>query len=176
MDENTVRLWLKDHQDAVEKLAQQQPAAFQTQFETLRTGLQVTRGLLQNRQRGGGDQVALLPRSMRLDVPKFSRVDPERWIFAINKYFSLLNTLADQHLRIMDFKCGCGMVLVDDKEWFDHYLVQWELLVSKPTTLGDVFSLARITEARFEAIVHKEKETAKKAQTIKETTYTITSL
>nr|GEU62197.1 class II heat shock protein [Tanacetum cinerariifolium] len=38
--------------------------------------------------------------------------------------------------------------------------LQRELLVTKPTTLGDVFLLARITEARFEAIGHKEKATA----------------
>ncbi|GJR83686.1 hypothetical protein Tco_0154471 [Tanacetum coccineum] len=128
MAENTVRLWLKDHQDAMEKLAQQQAAIFQAQFDTLRAELQ-TRGLLQN------------------------------W-------------------------CGYGMVSVDDKEWFDHYLgqdyqrvfkklmnrvtdipdsllisfyfsglklnLQRELLVSKPTTLGDAFSLARLTKARLE--------------------------
>ncbi|GKE25536.1 retrotransposon-related protein, partial [Tanacetum coccineum] len=40
------------------------------------------------------------------------------------------------------------MVSMDDEEWFDHYLGQ--LLVSKPATLGDVFSLARIIEARFD--------------------------
>ncbi|GKE65534.1 hypothetical protein Tco_1519695, partial [Tanacetum coccineum] len=47
-------------------------------------------------------------------------------------------------------RCGCGMVSVDDKERFDHYLGQRELLVSKPTTLGDVFSLARATEVRMD--------------------------
>ncbi|GJU26831.1 hypothetical protein Tco_1165452 [Tanacetum coccineum] len=45
-----------------------------------------------------------------------------------------------------------------------------------PTTLEKAFSLARITEARFEAIAHKEKATAKKEQSINETTNTITSL
>ncbi|GJZ33738.1 hypothetical protein Tco_0579174 [Tanacetum coccineum] len=37
-------------------------------------------------------------------------------------------------------------------------------------------SLARITEAHFEVIAHKEKATIEKAQTIKETADTITSL
>ncbi|GJW38484.1 F-box/kelch-repeat protein SKIP30 [Tanacetum coccineum] len=74
MDENTVRLWLKDHQDASEKLVRQQAEAFQLQLDTLRTELQATRG-----------------------------DDPDRWIFAITEYFSLLNTPADQHLRIMEF-------------------------------------------------------------------------
>ncbi|GJZ38109.1 hypothetical protein Tco_0584300 [Tanacetum coccineum] len=47
--------------------------------------------------------------------------------------------------------------------------LQHELLVSRPTTLGDAFSLARTTEACFEAIVEKE-------QNIKETTDTTLSL
>nr|GEV54367.1 copia protein [Tanacetum cinerariifolium] len=42
------------------------------------------------------------------------------------------------------------MVSVDDKKWFDHYVGQRELLVSKPTTLGDIFLLARSIEARFD--------------------------
>ncbi|GKD54523.1 hypothetical protein Tco_1287910, partial [Tanacetum coccineum] len=37
---------------------------------------------------------------MRLDVPNFTEEDPEKWLFAIAEYFSLLNTLADQRLRI----------------------------------------------------------------------------
>ncbi|GKC30855.1 ty3-gypsy retrotransposon protein, partial [Tanacetum coccineum] len=41
MDENTIRLWLKQQQDAAEKLAQQQAAAFQLQFDALREELQV---------------------------------------------------------------------------------------------------------------------------------------
>ncbi|GKA62093.1 hypothetical protein Tco_0761612 [Tanacetum coccineum] len=44
-----------------------------------------------------------------------------------------------------------------------------ELLRARPTTLGEAFSLARITKDRFEAIAHKEKATAEKEQTIKET-------
>ncbi|GJW33149.1 hypothetical protein Tco_0053181 [Tanacetum coccineum] len=47
---------------------------------------------------------------------------------------------------------------------------------SKAYNFREAFSLARITEAHFEAIAHKEKETAEKEQTIKETTDTITSL
>nr|GEX04709.1 prolyl oligopeptidase family protein [Tanacetum cinerariifolium] len=107
------------------KLAPQQ-AAFQLMFDTLRTELQATQVHLQNRQGGGGDQGLLLPWSMRLDVPKFSRDDPESWILATTGYFSLLNTPADQRLQIR------------------------ELLVSEPTTQGDVFALARITEARLD--------------------------
>nr|GEV47101.1 hypothetical protein [Tanacetum cinerariifolium] len=81
MDENTICLWLKDYQDAMENLAQQQAAAFQALFDILRAELKATRGLLQNRQ-------------------------------------------------------GAGVIKRE--------------LVSKPTTLGDVFSLARTIEARFD--------------------------
>ncbi|GJZ22109.1 ty3-gypsy retrotransposon protein [Tanacetum coccineum] len=43
--------------------------------------------------------------------------------------------------------------------------LQHELLVSRPTTLGDVFFLARITEARFEAIADNEHNIKEKAYT-----------
>ncbi|GJV54976.1 ty3-gypsy retrotransposon protein [Tanacetum coccineum] len=45
----------------------------------------------------------MLPQSMRLDVPKFLGDDPERWIFAITEYYSLLNTPDDQRLQPMGF-------------------------------------------------------------------------
>nr|GEX13424.1 hypothetical protein [Tanacetum cinerariifolium] len=77
MDDNTICLLLKNHQDAMEKLAQQQAAAFQALFDTLRAELQ------------------------------------ESWIFAINVYFTLLNTLVDQLLRIVGFNLKCAAV-----EWF----------------------------------------------------------
>ncbi|GJY63804.1 ty3-gypsy retrotransposon protein, partial [Tanacetum coccineum] len=50
---------------------------------------------------------------MRLDVPKFSGVDLESWIFAINEYFSLLNTPVDQRLQIVGFNLEGAVV-----EWF----------------------------------------------------------
>ena len=47
-------------------------------------------------------------------------------------------------------------------------MLQIELLRARPTTLGEAFSLAHIAEARFEAIVEKEKEHVieKKSDTI----------
>ncbi|GJY21417.1 hypothetical protein Tco_0393983 [Tanacetum coccineum] len=66
VDENAIRLWLKEQQDTAERLAQQQAAAFQAQIEALRAELQVATGVLQTRHGGGGDQGSLLPRSMRL--------------------------------------------------------------------------------------------------------------
>ncbi|GJV00965.1 class II heat shock protein [Tanacetum coccineum] len=189
----------------------------------------VTRGLLQNRQ-GGGEQS---PQSMRLNVLKFLGDDPDRWIFAITEYFSLLNTPADQHLRIVEFNLEGAAAewfqwmsrngltttwarfeesvknhfgpskyedprgalskllqlgTVEDYQWefkklmnrvtdipdsllISFYIsglklnLQHELLVSRPTTLGDAFSLARITEARFEAIAEKEQNIKEKADT-----------
>ncbi|GJX65248.1 hypothetical protein Tco_0299591, partial [Tanacetum coccineum] len=41
--------------------------------------------------------------------------------------------------------------------------LQHELLVSRPTTLGDAFSLARITKAHFEAIAEKEQNIKEKS-------------
>ncbi|GKF92439.1 hypothetical protein Tco_0279158, partial [Tanacetum coccineum] len=110
-------------------MAQQQAAAFQLQFDTLRTELQATRGLLLNRAGGGGDQGLLLPRSMRLDVPKFTGDDPERWIFAITEYFTLLNTPADQRLRIVGFNPEGAAA-----EWFrwmsrNGLITDWERFV-----------------------------------------------
>ncbi|GKD12272.1 retrotransposon-related protein, partial [Tanacetum coccineum] len=172
---------------------QQQAAAFQAQFETLRAELQASPGQLQGRPGGNGDQGSLLPRSMRLDVPKFTEEDPEKWLFAITEYFSLLNTPADQRLRIERFKetvmnhfgpskyedpQGALSKLIQlciveeyqgefeklmnwvmdipDSLFISYYIfglklhLQRELLVSRPTTLGNVFSLAQIIEACFD--------------------------
>ncbi|GKA01313.1 hypothetical protein Tco_0673978 [Tanacetum coccineum] len=49
---------------------------------------------------GGGDPGALLPRSIRLEVPKFNGTEPESWIFAIQEYFDLLEKTDDQRLKV----------------------------------------------------------------------------
>ncbi|GKD49070.1 ty3-gypsy retrotransposon protein [Tanacetum coccineum] len=97
MDENTVRLWLKDHQDAAKKLVRQQAKAFQLQFDTLHAELQATRG-----------------------------DDPNRWIFAITKYFSLLSTPVDQRLPVMGFNME-GMV-AESFRWMSRngLITTWE--------------------------------------------------
>ncbi|GJZ52542.1 ty3-gypsy retrotransposon protein [Tanacetum coccineum] len=212
-----IRLLLKE-QAASQK---QQADAFQAQMTALQADLQVTEDMLQVAQHGGGggggDHLSLtLPRSMRLDVPKFSGSDPDRWIFSITEYFTLLNTPVDQRLRVVGFNLEG-----DAAEWFrwmirNKLITSWEgflesvqnrfdpckyedpqgalskllqtgtiaqyqsefeklmnrvtdisegllisfyvsglkpslqreLLVSKPTSLGDAFALARVTEAR----------------------------
>ncbi|GJZ69008.1 hypothetical protein Tco_0632558, partial [Tanacetum coccineum] len=149
--------------------------------------------------RGGvGDHLSLtLLRSMSLDVPKFSGSDPDRWIFSITEYFTLLNTPVDQQLRVMGFNLEG-----DSAEWFhwmtrNKLITSWkgflesvqnrfgpckyedpqgalskllqtgirELLVSKPTSLGDAFALARVMEAHLDdqgahAIINKASPTA----------------
>ncbi|GJU89085.1 ty3-gypsy retrotransposon protein [Tanacetum coccineum] len=80
MDADEIRLLLKD-----QALAQQQQAkTFQAQIVALHIELQTTRGLIQTRQGGGGgDLGSPIPRSMRLDVPKFSGSDSESDAFSL---------------------------------------------------------------------------------------------
>ncbi|GJY30225.1 hypothetical protein Tco_0413720 [Tanacetum coccineum] len=80
----------------------------------LQAELQVTKGLIQaGRYGGGGETTSPIPRSMRLDVPKFSRTDSDRWIFSITEYFTLLSTPVDQRLRVVGFN-----LKGDAAEWF----------------------------------------------------------
>ncbi|GJV28491.1 transposon ty3-I gag-pol polyprotein, partial [Tanacetum coccineum] len=121
-----------------------------------RAQLQASLGQLQGRPGGNGDQGSLLPRSICLDVPKFTGEDPEKWLFAITEYFSLLNTPADQRLRIVGFNLEGAAT-----EWFqwmsrNGLITDWKRFkesvmdLVKPTTLGDAFSLVRVTEARLD--------------------------
>nr|GFB19259.1 prolyl oligopeptidase family protein [Tanacetum cinerariifolium] len=65
----------------------------------LHAELQETKELVQARHEGRGDQGSLLPRSMRLDVPKFNGANSKSWILAINEYFALLATPDKQRLK-----------------------------------------------------------------------------
>ncbi|GJV01698.1 class II heat shock protein [Tanacetum coccineum] len=191
MDEYTVRLWLKDHQDAAEKLVRQQTEAFQLQLDTLRAELQETRGLLQNRQGGGGDQGLLLPRAMHLNVLKFLGDDLDRWILAITEFMESVKShfgpskyedpqgalskllqlgTVEDYQRVFE-KLINRVTDIPDSLLISFYIsglklnLQHELLVSRPTTLSDAFSLACITEARFEVIAEKKQNIKEKADT-----------
>ncbi|GJS21448.1 transposon ty3-G gag-pol polyprotein [Tanacetum coccineum] len=206
MDENAIRLLLKDQSDA-----------FTARLVAIQAELQETKNLLQVRHGGGGDSGSALPRAMRLDVPKFNGTDPDSWIFSITEYFALLNTPVDQRLKVVGFNLEG-----EAAEWFrwmtrNNLITDWdgfvesvrnrfgpskyedpqgtlskllqtgtvaqyqgefeklmnrvtdisetllisfyisglkpnlqrELLVAKPATLGEVFALARVTEARL---------------------------
>ncbi|GKD37650.1 ty3-gypsy retrotransposon protein [Tanacetum coccineum] len=195
--------------------------AFQVQFAALQAELQATKKLTQAARHsgGGGDNlVSPLPRSMRLDVPKFSGADSNSWILSINVYFTLLNTTVDQRLRMVGFSLEgdaaewyrwmtrnnlittwdgflesvrnrFGPCKYEDPQWavskllqigtvaqyqskfeklmnrvtdiFEGLLLsfyisgpkttlQRELLVSKPTSLGDGFYLTRVMKARWD--------------------------
>nr|GEV70443.1 transposon Ty3-G Gag-Pol polyprotein [Tanacetum cinerariifolium] len=63
---------------------------------------------------------------MRLDVPDFTRTDPHSRLFPINEYFSLLNTLVDQRLRIV-----CLNLEGAAAEWFrwmtrNNLITDWD--------------------------------------------------
>ncbi|GJS31644.1 ty3-gypsy retrotransposon protein [Tanacetum coccineum] len=129
MDEKTIRGWMKEQQDRAKQMAQQQQqqaAMFQAQFEALRAELQASQRQLQGRPGGNGDQGSLLPRSMRLDVPKFTGKDLKKWLFAITEYFSLLNTSADQRLRIVGFNLEGGAAELFQWKSRNGMIIDWE--------------------------------------------------
>ncbi|GKB12689.1 hypothetical protein Tco_0846612 [Tanacetum coccineum] len=81
-----------------------QANAFQVQLAAWQADLQGTKGLIQAGHNGGsGETASPIPRSMRLDVPKFSGTDRDRWVFSINEYFTLLSTSMDQRLGVVGF-------------------------------------------------------------------------
>ncbi|GJT47945.1 hypothetical protein Tco_0974102 [Tanacetum coccineum] len=69
MDENVIRLLLKEHSDA-----------FTSRLIAIQTELEATKNLVHARHGGGGDQGSMIPRAMRLDVPKFTGTYPNRSI------------------------------------------------------------------------------------------------
>nr|GFB04138.1 hypothetical protein [Tanacetum cinerariifolium] len=85
MDANEIRLLLRDQATANHRQAEM----FQAQFEALQAELKVTKEMIQaaRHRGGGGDNLALtLPRSVRLNVPKFSGADPDSWLFLITDF------------------------------------------------------------------------------------------
>ncbi|GJU99727.1 major facilitator superfamily domain protein [Tanacetum coccineum] len=106
-----------------------QANAFQVQLAALQADLQATKGLIQAGRNGGSGEIASpIPRSMRLDVPKFSGTDRDRWVFSINEYFTLLSTSMDQRLGVVGFNLE-GVAA----EWF------WWMTRNKLITTWDGF-------------------------------------
>ncbi|GKB64331.1 hypothetical protein Tco_0920517 [Tanacetum coccineum] len=147
MDAEEIRLLLKDQATA--------------QVTMLYAELQATCTLIQSHQ-GGGDLGSPIPCSMRLDVLKFSGNDPNSWIFSINEYFSLLAMSVDQRRdfwRVYEIVLDDASMKILKGRYPNCYKrerllrlkpsLQRELLVAKPTSLGDAFSLARGMEARL---------------------------
>ncbi|GJZ91566.1 ty3-gypsy retrotransposon protein [Tanacetum coccineum] len=172
--------------EEIKLLLRQQLDAFQEQMAALQADLQATKGLIQVRRYGGvGETASPIPRSMRLDVPKFSGIDPDQWFRWMTR--NNLITTWDGFLESVQNRFGpCEyenpqgalskllqkgavaqyqgefeklMYRVTDESdglLISFYIfglkpaIQLELLVSKPTSLGDVFAPARVTEARLD--------------------------
>ena len=118
MDEAAVRGLLKDQSDAIY-------AELHAQLAALHVELQAIKNLGLTRQGAGGGDVGL-PRSMRLEVPKFNGKDPESWIFAIHEYFDLLGTANDQRLKVVGFNLEG-----DAAKWFrwmlrNNLITNWD--------------------------------------------------
>ncbi|GJV67577.1 ty3-gypsy retrotransposon protein [Tanacetum coccineum] len=113
MDEQAIRLLLKE-----------QTNSLHAQIAALAADLQAAK-LIQPHH-GGGDQGSLLPRSMRLEVPKFNGTGPESWIFAIQEYFDLLQTSENQRLKVVSLNLEGAAA-----EWFrwmsrNKLITSWE--------------------------------------------------
>ncbi|GJV48637.1 hypothetical protein Tco_1438849 [Tanacetum coccineum] len=114
----------------------------------LQADLHATKGLIQAERYGGGGETAPpIPSSMRLDVPKFSGTDPDRWIFSINEYFTHLSTPVDQRLRFV------GLNLEGDAtEW-----IRWMTLNNLITTWDGFLESVRNVLGRASMKILKER-------------------
>ncbi|GJT02811.1 retrotransposon-related protein [Tanacetum coccineum] len=132
------------------------------QSDTLQAALQadlkVTKGLIQAGRNGdGGETAPPIPRSMKLDG------NAAEWFWWMTR--NKLITTWDGFLESVQNRFGpCKyedpqgalLKLLQKGLLISFYIsglkpaIQRELLVSKPTSLGDAFSLAHVTEARLE--------------------------
>ncbi|GJW70089.1 transposon ty3-I gag-pol polyprotein [Tanacetum coccineum] len=117
------------------------------------------------RQEGGGDAGSLLPRSMRLDVPKFSGTNPESYLFSINEYFTLLNTLIDQRLRIMGFN-----LKGEAAEWFrwvtqNSLITTWAMFEDSSTTVMSGRGSQRTQSSRTLTMIYQPARVSQSVKT-----------
>nr|GEX43223.1 hypothetical protein [Tanacetum cinerariifolium]GEY18675.1 hypothetical protein [Tanacetum cinerariifolium] len=109
-------------EQAVRGLMKEQFDGFTSQLAALTLELQTTKAELVGGISRGNDHG--IPRSMRLDVPKFNGSNPDRWIFAINEYFYLLEKTTEQRL------CIIGSNLEGDAaEWY-RWMTRNKLITS----------------------------------------------
>ncbi|GJS41134.1 ty3-gypsy retrotransposon protein [Tanacetum coccineum] len=133
MDENAIRLLLKDQSDAFTARL----IAIQAELEETKNLLQVRLGL------GGGirENVAIVWPSKYEDPQcTLSKLPTKQVLLNTGEFEKLMNRVTDisEALLISFYISGLKPNL------------QRELLVSKPTTLGEAFSLATVTEARLD--------------------------
>nr|GEX19081.1 hypothetical protein [Tanacetum cinerariifolium] len=138
MDEHTVRVLLNEHQDVAERLAQQQAATFQVQFDALRLSYRRLQGCYRFDE-SVKNQFGL----SKYDDPHeaLSKLLQTGTVADYQREFEkLMNRVTDisEALLISFYISGLKLLL------------QRELMVTKPTTLGDAFGLAHVMEARLE--------------------------
>nr|GEZ83873.1 hypothetical protein [Tanacetum cinerariifolium] len=130
MDKAAVRRLLKDHSDVIH-------AELHAQLAALHMELQAIKSLGINQHVASSDM--RLPRFMRLEVVGFNlEGDVAEWFH----WMSRNNLTTDLEWFLESVHNRFGPCLKPS--------LQRELLVSKPTTLGDAFSLACVIEARLE--------------------------
>nr|GFB41069.1 hypothetical protein [Tanacetum cinerariifolium] len=128
-------LWMS----AVRRLLKEKFNGFTSQLAALTLELQTTKAVLAGQHVQGGNDHGI-PRSMRLDVPKFNGSDPDSSVAQYQSEFEkLMNrvTNVSESLLISFYISGLKPA------------IQRELVISKPTSLGNAFALARVTKARF---------------------------
>ncbi|GJY03543.1 hypothetical protein Tco_0369483 [Tanacetum coccineum] len=160
-----LRLLLKD-QAAARK---QQSDAFHKQMVAFQAELRATKGLIQVGRYGRGGEIASpIPRSMRLDVPNGSIITCDGFLESVRNRFGpkyedpqgalskLLQKGVVEQYQVEFEKLMHRVTHISAGLLITFYVsglkpsVQHGLLVAKPTSLGDAFSLARVTKARLE--------------------------
>nr|GEW31144.1 hypothetical protein [Tanacetum cinerariifolium] len=162
---------MKEQQDRAEKMAQQQQqqaVAFQAQFEALRAELQASLGQLKGNQdvtaiKGAAaewfqwmSRNGLITYWERFKESVMNHFGPSKYEDPQGALLKLLQLGTVEEYQGEFEKVMYRVMDIPDSLFIPYYIyglklhLQRELLVSKPTTLGDVFSLARIIEVCFD--------------------------
>ncbi|GJY92684.1 ty3-gypsy retrotransposon protein [Tanacetum coccineum] len=193
MDEKTIRGWMKEQQDRAEQIAQQQQqqaATFQAQFKSLRAELQASLGQLQGRPED--QRLRIVGFNLEGAAAEWFRwmsrngliTDWERFKESVMNHFGpskyedpqgelskLLQLGTIEEYQGEFEKLMNRVTNIPETSLISFYIsglklhLQRELLVATPTTLGDAFSLARVTEARLDDQATLVSVTATKAVT-----------
>ncbi|GJW67412.1 hypothetical protein Tco_0121836 [Tanacetum coccineum] len=154
MDENAIRLLLKEHSDA-----------FTTRLIAIQTELEATKNLVHARHGGGGDQGSMIPRLCgwtcqnllaQIQISVRNRFGPSKYEDPQGTLSKLLQIGTVTQYQGEFEKLMNRATNVSETLLISFYIsglkpnLQRELLVAKPAMLGKAFSLARVTESRLE--------------------------